>query len=106
MNALWKMTSIAMVIGALIAGLAAPALGQRPGRSRNAPPPARRASVAAQRGAGPNCPYWSTGARRNGSGRRAVRGGRGYGRYGYGPGNGLRLRDGSGPNPNCPLKQK
>ena len=39
---------------------------------------------------------------------RQLRDGSGGGmqRRGYGQGNGLRLRDGSGPNPNCPLKQK
>ena len=52
---------------------------------------------------------------RNGTGQRIqqrLRDGSGIGRQGrYGQqgqnrGNGLRLRDGSGPNPNCPLKSK
>lgn len=40
---------------------------------------------------------------------RQLRDGSGHGRQmrnGQGYDNGLRLRDGSGPNPNCPLKQK
>lgn len=52
---------------------------------------------------------------RNGTGQRIqqrLRDGSGLGRQGrngwqgQNRGNGLRLRDGSGPNPNCPLKNK
>lgn len=99
-NGIWTMVAVSALGVALIGG---PAMAQGRGRG---------AGNGQCNGTGQRIQKQlrdGSGLGRQGMGRgNGLRDGSGLGRRGQGQarGNGLGLRDGSGPNPNCPLKQK